>query len=138
MKVASLGGIPGEAVAGILFGQAATPEAFRANRVFIDFLHEVIGKAGPRDSSMIAAARQQEDGWMYVIDLRTPDGPHGRVSPEDILGAFEVRSGEIVPDSYQPAGSHRVFTKHGLVRLPPFLHEAFVSELRRRKGSTPD
>ena len=135
-EVSALGEIPAEAIAGSFEGNAVTQEAFRANRVFIDFLHEVIGKAGLSDPSLIAAARQQRDGWMYLIDLRTPDGPRGSVPPEDIIGAFEVRSGELLPGSYQPGGSHRILSKHGLVKLPPILREAFVSELLRRNGST--
>ena len=130
-----LGGIPGAAVAGIFADGLMTLEAFHTNRVFVDFLHDVIAKAGPSDRGLIAAGRQSGDGWISVIDLRTPGGTQGRVPPEDILGTFEVRSGEIVPGSCRRAGTHRLFTKHGLVQLPPALRDAFVNELRRRKES---
>lgn len=130
----SLDGIPGEAVIGVYSDDPPNPESVRTNRVFVDFMHQVIAAAGPKDPGLIAAARQQGNGWFYVIDLRTPEGPQGRVPPEDIIGAFEVRAGEVVPGSYQPSDSHRVFSESGLVQLPPFFREAFVAELQRRRG----
>ena len=85
----------------------------------------------PKTQGLQAAAAQQVDGWVYIIDLRTPESPQGRVPPEDIIGAFEVRSGEVVPGSYQASEEHRVLTENGLVQLPSSLREAFVRELSR-------
>ncbi len=72
---------------------------------------------------------------MYIVDLRTPEGPEGRVPPEGIIGAFEMKNGEIVRDSYSGNDNHLVFSAHGLVQLPPFLHEALIRELKRLKVS---
>ena len=127
-EVASLGGLPGEGVAGIMDGDVSSVEAFRPNQVFIDFMHQVIRTAGPKDSVLRAAAVQQKNGWVYIIDLRTPEGPMGNVPPEDIIGAFEVQSGQVIAESYWRNPEHRVFTKHGLVQLPPTLRKAFVLE----------
>lgn len=130
-EVDSLGGLPGEAIAGIVEGEAATPEAFRPNSRFIEFMHQVIRAAGPLDPDLRAAAREQGSGYVYIIDLRTPDGPQGRVPPEDIIGAFKIENGEILPDSYAANERHRVFTACGLVLLPPSLRAAFVARLPR-------
>ena len=130
-EVSSLGGLPGEAVAGAYEGEDMGVENFHPNQAFVDFLHGVIGTAGPDDPDMISAARRQGDGWLYVIDLRTPDGPQGRVPPHDIIGGFEVRSGAIVRDSYVPNESHRVLTPDGLVTLPASFRSAFVDALRK-------
>lgn len=135
LEAAALGGLPREAVAGVMDGDGSSIEAFRPNPVFADFLHHVIRTAGPEDLDLQAAAIRQENGWVYIIDLRTPDGPQGRVPPEDIIGAFEVRSGRIVSGSYWRNDQHLVFSAHGLVQLPPSLREAFVRSLERSRES---
>jgi hypothetical protein len=130
-QVESLGGLPAEAIVGGVAGEELSPEAFRPNAAFIDFLHKVIQKDGPEDPGLRAAAREQGDGWVYVIDLRTPDGPQGSVPPDDIIGGFAVRTGQVVRSSYQPNPGYIAFTRHGLISLPPFLHQAFVDRLPR-------
>lgn len=128
-QIQSLGGLPAEAIAGGFEGETTSVDAFRQNRVFVDFMHQVIRAAGPKDPGLQAAAHAQGDGWVYIIDLRTPEGPNGRVPPEDIIGAFEVRNGRIIAGSYQPSTTHRVYTQNGLVCLPPSLLRAFVDQL---------
>jgi hypothetical protein len=129
-EAASLGGLPAEAVAGTHSGEDTSLDDFRPNQIFIDFMHHVIRSAGPGVPDISAAARKQGEGWLHVIDLRTPDGPQGQVPTEDIIGGFEVRSGEIVMDSYWPNESHQVLAPNGLVTLPASLRRAFVEALR--------
>src|SRR5688500_12783063 len=101
-EVESLGGLPAEAILGTYDGPSNSPEAFRPNQAFIDFLHHVLADAGSRSPELIAAARQQHNGWLYIIDPRTPEGPNGNVGPEDIVGAFVVRDGALIQGSYEP------------------------------------
>ena len=84
-EVSSLGGLPGKAVAAVVEGPTPSPgiavplEAVRPNPVFVAFLHSVIRARGPSDPGLRAAAAAQRDGWVYVVDLRTPGGPQGQV-----------------------------------------------------------
>jgi hypothetical protein len=128
-EVQLLGGLPNEAIAGLMMGDSPTIETFRPNPLFIEFMHRVIRTAAPFDPDLRAAAREQGNGSVYIIDLRTPDGPQGRVPPEDIIGAFQVQNGEIIPDSYVANEMHRVFATGRLVCLPPSLRAAFVAQL---------
>ena len=80
------------------------------------------------------AAQQQQKGWLYVIDWRTPEGPNGNVGPEDIIGGFEVREGTMVQGSYQPNANYRAMTKHGMTKLTPAQRAAFVAALPRVGG----
>jgi hypothetical protein len=137
-EVRQLSGIPPESIPGWFEGEDESVDSFRPNPVFIEYLHEVIRSAGPEDPGLQRAAAEQGAGWVYIIDLRTPDGPQGSVPPEDIIGAFEVRSGRIVAESYQIFPAHRIFTSNGFVVLPAFLMRAFVAGLSKRKPEPAD
>jgi hypothetical protein len=120
---------PGEAVAGHFVEDVVEPGSFRPNEVFVNFMHHVIETTGPEDPDLIEAAQGVESGALYIIDLRTPEGPDGDVAGEDIIGAFAVKSGQITADSYRINESHQTYTEHGLVQLPDSLKEAFVQAL---------
>jgi hypothetical protein len=128
-EVEALRGLPAEAIAGTVADDGIDVEAFRPNPQFVEFLHRVIRAAGPGDPDLQRAARDQQDGWVYVIDLRTPAGSQGPVPPEDIIGGFRVETGHIIAGSYWANDAHRVFTANGLVRLPPSLRAALVAQL---------
>ncbi|MBI1257943.1 MAG: hypothetical protein GC204_10765 [Chloroflexi bacterium] len=134
-EVKALGGLPNEAIAGMMKVDAAnpkkiSPEQFRPNPAFIRLMHEVIKSTGLDDPDLRAAAAQQGEGWIYIIDLRTPEGPQGRVPPEDIVGAFEVKQGLLVQDSYWANDKHILFSAYGLVKLTPFFRSAFIRALK--------
>ena len=128
----SLGGIPLQAVVGEFSGDAGdiSVGSFRPNPGFAAFLHDANPNLEPDDPELRASARNQNDGWVYLIDLRTPEGPRGRV-PEDIVGAFQVIDGQIVPESYQPVPTHLVYTRNGMCQLPGSLTQALVQRLPR-------
>jgi hypothetical protein len=121
-------GLPPEIIVGVLRGpvesvEAITPAVFARNGVFVDFMHGVIAGRGPELPGLVAAARRQGDGWVYIIDQRTPT-PQGAVPPEDIVGAFEVRGGQVVPGSYRPSPKHMILSSRGffqLGELQPYL-----------------
>jgi hypothetical protein len=107
---------------------------FLPNPEFVRFMHRVIREAGPRNASMQASAAEQRDGWIYVIDLRTAEGPQGYVPPEDISGAFEIKDGQILPDTYRPNDRHLVLSDQGLVQPGPALHQGMVDAVWAQKG----
>jgi hypothetical protein len=60
---------------------------------------------------------------VYVIDQRTRT-PQGAVPPEDIVGRFEVKGGQVVPGSYRPSPKHMILSSCGffeLGELQPYL-----------------
>lgn len=116
----SVGLIP-EAIVGLLERpkEPIAPGNFAANSVFRGFLSDVIARNGPEDPDMQAEAARQGQGYVAVIDQRTPT-PEGPIPPEDIIGVFEVRDGKVVPGSYQASPNHRLLTKDGFFRLGRF------------------
>jgi hypothetical protein len=130
------GGLPGETVVGYWeppwHGNPNSPVGFHENPQFVDLMHKVIGQVGENDPEMRATAESQGTGYLYIIDLRTPDGPQGNVPVRDIVGLFQIRDGDIVRGSYQPTGQHRLLTEDGPFLLPPRLQEAVIEEVIRR------
>jgi hypothetical protein len=131
-------GLVPEAIVGVLSrpleaGERITPEVFVRNRVFVDFLHEVIARHAPSQPGFQAEARRLGNGWIYVVDQRTPT-PQGPVPPEDILGAFEVKNGEVVPGSYRRSPRHRILSSNGFFRLDAGLHQCLMQELTVRNA----
>ena len=137
-------GLAPEAIIGVLLRPvdqvaAITPDLFARNRVFVDFLHEVIARRGPGLPGLIAEARRQGDGWVYIIDQRTRD-PRGPIPPEDIVGAFAVQGGRVVPGSYQRSPKHLILSAEGFFQLGVELQACVLEELaaRAEPGTAPD
>lgn len=53
---------------------------------FADNMHWVIENKGGELTSLKEAAKHQKEGYLYVIDFRTPQGIIGNVPSEDIAG----------------------------------------------------
>ncbi len=130
------GGLPSEAIVGRLLkpidqGGTVTPENFVRNKAFVDFMHEVIGRCAPELPRMKAEAEQIGAGYVYLIDARRPT-PEGEVSPDDIIGAFEVQAGAVVAGSYQPNPNHVILSPQGFFRLEPALQNRLLAEISSR------
>jgi hypothetical protein len=131
-------GLPGAAIIGVLVrplgaGEAITPDVFARNLAFVEFMHSVIARRDPELPSLIAEAKRQGEGWVYVIDQRTPT-PRGAVPPEDILGAFAVKNGQVVPGSYVPSHKHHILSPRGFVCLGAELEACLLEELTKLAG----
>lgn len=109
-------------------GDSITDAGFQANRHFVQLLHDVVATEAPTLPALQAEARRQYTGWVYLIDARTPT-PGGEVPPSDIVGAFEVKEGVIVPQSYQPNANHRLLSSNGFFKLEPSLHQRLMERL---------
>lgn len=127
------GGLKGPAIMGALArplerGETITAEIFTPNPAFLEFLHQFLGEYASKDPALRTEAKRVGNGWVYVMDQRTPT-PGSQVPPEDIMGAFEVKNGEIVPGSWRANEKHTVLSANGFVRLDPKLHRILVKKL---------
>jgi hypothetical protein len=114
-------GLVPEAIVGVLSrlledDERITQDVFSRNSVFVEFMHEVIARHAPKDSAFQAEARRQGNGWIYIIDQRTPD-PGGTVPSEDIIGGFQIANGKVISESYQRNSKHRIFSSKGFFNL---------------------
>jgi hypothetical protein len=132
-------GLAPEAIVGVLLrplnpGESITPEVFARNRAFVDFLHSVIARHGPDQPGCRAEAKRLGEGWVYIIDQRTKT-PGGPVPPEDIIGAFQVKAGEVLSGSYQASPRHMLLTSDGFFRLEDGLQQCLLRELASRNAA---
>ncbi len=110
-------------------GGKIAPENFLPNEEFVAFIHYLIERSAPESADLQAAARDQREGRIYIIDGRTPD-PQGAVPPEDIIGSFEVHAGVLLPDSYQRNPNHLIMSANGLFQLPRAVHHLLLKEVQ--------
>lgn len=122
--------MPTEAIVGeSRFGpHLSDPEHFGANPRFVAFLHEVLAIHASTCPSLQAQANVQGEGYVYILDGRTPT-PMGTVPPEDIIGGISVRSG--CAETYQGNPNYKVYTEAGLMRLEMFLHGKLLEETEK-------
>ena len=125
-------GLPSETILGTLSkisskGNEIKINDFIPNPVFINFLHNIIAKYGPQVSGLSIQAQKQQKGWVYIVDARCPD-PQGRVLPEDIIGAFKIADGRIMPNSYTRNDNHLILSERGLFKLESTLSEYLIQE----------
>ena len=119
-------GLPSEAIIGELSdAKRISVETFKPNPVFVRFLAKVFGGHANRCAELVAEAKRTKNGWVYVVDKRTPT-PQGAVPPEDIIGGCEVREGELLRFLASP--KHQLVSVHGLFRLEPYFHDKLVEE----------
>ena len=125
---AFLKGLPEIGILGSFQGEVVGEDNFRPNAAFIEYMHKAIAEHGPRDPDLLEAAIRAREGWLYIIDGRTPN-PSGEVPPHDVIGGFQLSIGKIVEKSYQPNPNHRLFTKDGLTQLPKYIEKIMISEI---------
>jgi hypothetical protein len=126
-------GLCPEAIVGVITrplatGESITSEVFASNRVFVEFMHDVIAQHGPLQPDFQAEARRLGDGFVYVIDQRTPD-PGGSVPPHDIVGSFQVTNGKVVPGSYNRNPNHVILSADRFFSLGPNLDHKLRDEM---------
>jgi hypothetical protein len=139
MQEAFAQGIAPEAIVGE-FTEPISPDvpiplnAFVRNSLFVELMHRVIAREAPKLKSFQAQAKKQNNGWLYVIDQRNRN-PEGDVSSEDVIGAFEIKDGKAVMDSYAANKDHRILSERGFFDLGAELYELLLEELRLRNGN---
>lgn len=127
------GGLPSLSILGTLSEsnlQTINLDNFVANPDFIDFMHSVISNFAPDSHHLTAEAQQQNNGWIYIIDGRCASLKED-VSPEDIIGAFEVKEGKIITESYQKNNNHLIFSHNGFFKLEATLETHLLEETRK-------
>lgn len=123
--------IPNRLIAGFVGnGEIISVDNFTPNPAFVEFLHQVIEKHAPDAEPLQESAAAQGEGWIYMVDGRTPT-PQGDVSSEDIFGGFQIKEGKVLDGSYKQNPEHILMTEHGMFQLETWLLEIVLTEMRQ-------
>ncbi len=110
------------------------PDGFRQNGTFLHFLNWVISLEVPHLPDAQAEAKALGSGLLQVIDGRADLAGEEPPKPEDLIGAFSVENGLIVPGTYRPYFSHCPLTEAGLFKLDPLLCQKILDRIAAQVG----
>lgn len=104
-------------------------DSFRQNPKFVTLMQTLVGNLASQSPSLIKEAKQQKEGWVYIIDKRIGN-VNGKVLPQDIIGGFKVEEGK--PLQYSSNPNHVLLTEKGVFKLEPELEQALISLVRSK------
>ena len=120
-------GLKGKSVIGYLKNPEGTisKENVSINPEFVKLFQEVIRMTAQNSESLTKSAKQQNSGYIYIIDQRAISNPDTK--PYDIIGAFEVKNGNIIAESYQANSNYEIISIDGLFKLPPEFEQNILN-----------
>ena len=92
---------------------------FRANSLFKETIFNFVQNIMINDSGLIEAAKQQNEGWVHIIDQRTKT-PQGEVPAYDIIGGFKVENKELKSFSENP--NYQIRSENGFTNFGKSLN----------------
>ena len=124
-------GLQSENIVGIVWGDAPnlSPMNVRPNPVFIEIFHECIYNTAITLPDLAAEAQRQGDGYVYIVDPRAPENQE--VTPDDLVGAVEVKGGQFVEGSYSPNPDYLFIGKNGPCQLLMEYQTAILKRLMK-------
>jgi len=91
------------------------------NRDFLVHLHSLVRDTMVNDPEVIANAKEQPNGFVFIIDRRSPaaaDKSEKHVDKEDIIGIFLCNDFKTDGSKYRPNPDYRIVTEKGVSILP--------------------
>ena len=126
-------GLPGEAIIGELTAgiQNLSPETFQPNVLFLMFLHQTLAKFARGIPKLVQQGREIKRGELPVFDGRhqAEECEEAGESLAHTIGVFEVQNGQLV--QYHICPRFQIVSDEGVMRLPSWLLEILVRELRK-------
>lgn len=104
------------------------PESFTPNPEFIRFLQWSVAKHAPTSPGFVDYAEQKPDGPVFIVDVRALH--HGQEpQQEDLIGVVMLEGGK--PIQFKASPDYQVLTKHGFLRIDPWLREKYIEDLQQ-------
>jgi hypothetical protein len=100
-------------------------DRFKPNPAFAEFLHATLAKHVGRCPDLLLQANQRRDGFIQIIDARTPM-PRADVPAADIIGTVAIKAGK--PIAYRGMPRYEPLGRNGLMRLDPWLEARLMEE----------
>ena len=119
-----------QAFAGKLIDPLQGPfmENVAVNPEFLVVMHETVRDVMVEDPEVIAEAKEQPNGYVFIVDRRAPEGKD--IPKEDIIGIFLVSDRKTDVSRYRPNPDYKLISEKGFAQLP----EPAEIELLKRLG----
>ncbi len=86
------------------------------NADFLVVLHQVIRDLMVNDPDVIAEAKSQPNGFVFIVDRRSPE--NAEVEKEDVIGIFLVNENKTDASRYRPNPDYKLISKRGPGKFP--------------------
>lgn len=111
----------------------ATPGNISYNADFLVVLHELVRDLMVIDPGVIAEAKSQPNGFVFIVDRRAQaEEGEEKVEKEDVIGIFLVNEYATDASRYRPNPDYRLVSARGMAMLPDVVEEELVRKLLSR------
>lgn len=97
------------------------------NPLFVTLLHKAIREALASSPELHEEGKRKINGLIYIIDGRAQGSEH--VEAKYIAGAFPVKNGVVMTESYVPGPNYELIDEKGSFELPDVVMEYLMKEL---------
>jgi hypothetical protein len=111
----------------------ATPENISYNADFLVVLHELVRDLMVIDPGVIAEAKSQPNGFVFIVDRRAQAENNEKVEKEDVIGIFLVNEYATDASRYRPNPDYRLVSSRGMAMLPEVVEEELIRKLLSRQ-----
>lgn len=107
----------------------ATPENISYNADFLVVMHELVRDLMVIDPGVIAEAKSQPNGFVFIVDRRAQAETDEKVEKEDVIGIFLVNEYATDASRYRPNPDYRLVSAKGMAMLPEVVEAELVKRL---------
>lgn len=96
------------------------------NKDFLVHLHALVRDTMANDQQVVARAKEQPNGFVFIIDRRSPaaeSGSEEKVDKEDIIGIFLCNEHSTDASRYRPNPDYLLISEKGIGRFPQKVEE---------------
>lgn len=127
-------GLDGATVLGRIKNTAlpVTHDNIEISSEFMVLYHQAVRDTMCNIPQVIEEASQQENGFVFIVDGRAPEGKD--IPKEDIIGIFLVNERKTDASRYRPNPDYRWFTERGAAQMPYEVAIALFEKFKGYKG----
>lgn len=102
------------------------------NKDFLVYMHSLVRDVMVNDPQVIARAEEQPNGFVFIIDRRSPGAAQNssdNIDKHDIIGIFVCHDRKTDASKYRPNPDYVLISEKGIGQLPPQVEEALQEML---------
>jgi hypothetical protein len=98
------------------------------NPDFIDYFHKTVKISALLTLGINQSYKNQKGGYVYILDDRADKNK--KAEPQDVVGSFEIKDGEILEESYTPNAQYEFISEKGVCKLTPEFETIFFKAIK--------